>query len=116
MFGLEPAVPLVLIALRLAGLAASLRYERSHVPSASYFLFASTAMAFLFQLIASSLVVLSKAPGAFVLASLPVVAAAYSGLVLRATPRFPYLAIAHAVGMAAVLALRPGIGHASISS
>jgi len=113
-FGLEPAVPLALIALRLAGLAATLRYERRHGISPRYFLFASSTMAFLFQLIASSLVVFSKAPGAFVLASLPVVAAAYSGLVLRATPRFPYLALAHAAAMAAVLAMRPDVSHAWI--
>lgn len=111
-FGLEPAVPLALIALRLAALWPALHYERTHGTSALYFATASTSMAFLFQLIASSLVVWSQAPGAFMFASLPIVAAAYSGLVLRATPRFPYLAIAHAAAMAAALAMRPGIPHA----
>jgi two-component system, NtrC family, C4-dicarboxylate transport sensor histidine kinase DctB len=113
-FRLEPAVPLALIALRLAALWATLRYERVHDVGPGYFLFASTSMAFLFQLIASSLVVWSQPPGAFVLASIGIVAAAYSGLVLRATLRFPWLALAHAGGMAAALAMRPDIPHAWI--
>jgi signal transduction histidine kinase len=111
-FQLQPGVPLVLIAVRIVALYALLAYERSHQGSALYFVTASTAMAFLFQLIASSLVVWSAAPGAFMLASLTIVAAAYSGLVLRPTPRFPLLAIAHACAMAVALAMRPGIPHA----
>jgi signal transduction histidine kinase len=113
-FHLQPAVPLALIALRLAALQGTLHYERSHTVGPVYFLFASCAMGFLFQLIASSLVVWSRPPGAFVLASLPIVAAAYSGLVLRATPRFPWLALAHAAGIAVALATRPDIAHAWI--
>ena len=113
-FRLEPAVPFALIALRLAALWPTIRWERKYGASALYFAAASTSMAFLFQLIASSLVVWSEAPGAFMLASVPIVAAAYSGLVLRTTLTFPYLALAHGAAMALALAMRPGIPHAWI--
>jgi len=65
-------------------------------------------MGFTFQLVMSSLVVFAEAPGAFVLAVLPVVGAGYFCMVLRAKPRFPWPALVQGLGMAVALALEPG--------
>jgi signal transduction histidine kinase len=113
-FRLQPAVPLALVALRLAILQLTQRYERRHGPSAVFFAVSALDMAFLFQWIVSSMVVWSEPPGAFVLASLPVVSAAYNGLILRPTLRFPFPLLAHAAAIAAAWALRPGIAHEHI--
>jgi signal transduction histidine kinase len=106
-FGLRPALPLALIALRVAGYLAFLAWERRHGATPAYFSAGALAMAFWFQLIVSSLVVSAEAPGAFVLAVLSVVGAAYNSMILRATPRFPWPALAHAAAMAVAVAWRP---------
>jgi signal transduction histidine kinase len=106
-FGLQPAVPFALALLRLGLVLVLVRYERAHGTSPSYFAFAAVSNAFLFQAIVASLVLWSKPPGAFVLAALPVLTAAYNGLVLRPTRQFPYPALAHGLGILLALALRP---------
>lgn len=106
-FRLQPGVPLLLLGARLAVYFGLARFERGRGGSTPFFAVASHAMGFLFQLLASSLVVFSEAPGAFVLAVLPVLGAGYFCTVMRATPRFPWPALVHALGMAVALALRP---------
>jgi signal transduction histidine kinase len=106
-FRLSPALPLALVALRLVLYATFIALERRYGGSPAYFVLASLGMGFTFQLVLSSLVVSSAAPGAFVLAVLPVVGAAYNAMILRATPRFPWPALAHAAAMAMILATHP---------
>jgi len=106
-FGLRPAVPLALLAARMLGFFALARFEHIRGWSPRYFAFAAFSMGFTFQLVVSSLVVFSEAPGAFVLAVLPVVGAGYFCMVLRATPHFPWPALVQGLGMAAALALQP---------
>jgi signal transduction histidine kinase len=106
-FGLRPAVPLALLAARMLGFFALERFEHVRGWSPRYFAFAALSMGFTFQLVVSSLVVFSEAPGAFVLAVLPVVGAGYFCMVLRATPHFPWPALVQGLAMAAALALQP---------
>ena len=107
-FGLRPAVPLAFLGLRAAGYFVLERFERRQGTNAVYFAVAALTMGFGFQLVTSSLVVFSEAPGSFVLAVLPVVGAAYYCMILRATPAFPWPALVHGLAMATALALRPG--------
>jgi signal transduction histidine kinase len=107
-FGLRPAVPLALVVARLLIYFAFERYERVRGGGTVYFALATLFMGFAFQLVASSLVVFSEPPGAFVFAVVPVVGASYNCMVMRATPLFPWPALAHGFAMAIVLALRPG--------
>ena len=106
-FRLSPALPLALVALRLVLFAAFVAAERRWAQSWAYFVLGALGMGFTFQLVLSSLVVSAEAPGAFVLAVLPVVGAAYNTMILRTTPRFPWPAVAHAAAMALMLATRP---------
>jgi signal transduction histidine kinase len=68
----------------------------------------------LLQFFASSLVALSATPGAFVMAALPILVAAYQGFVFLATPRMPFVAAGHGAGIAAALALRPDATHLAL--
>jgi two-component system C4-dicarboxylate transport sensor histidine kinase DctB len=106
-FRLSPELPLALVALRLVLYAAFIAFERRWGHRVGYFVLGSLGMGFTFQLVLSSLVVSAAAPGAFVLAVLPVVGAAYNTMILRATPRFPWPALVHAAAMALVLATHP---------
>jgi signal transduction histidine kinase len=106
-FRLSPALPLALVALRLVLYAAFIAAERRFSHRAGYFVLGALGMSFTFQLVLSSLVVSAAAPGAFVLAVLPVVGAAYNTMILRATPSFPWPALVHAAAMALVLATHP---------
>jgi signal transduction histidine kinase len=65
------------------------------------------ALGFFYQLHASSLVSLSEPPGAFVLATFPILAAWGQCATTRSTPRHPYVALAQAAGLVAALGLRP---------
>lgn len=107
-FGLRPQIPLALLALRAGSYFAFERFERRRGGSAGYFAVAALSMGFTFQLVASSLVVFSEPPGAFVFGVLPVIGAAYYCLIMRPTPRFPWPALVHALAMGVALALRPG--------
>jgi signal transduction histidine kinase len=113
-FGLQPAVPFALTLLRLALVVALMRYERAHGGSPSYFAFGAVSNAFLFQAIVASMALWSNPPGAYVLAVLSVLTAAYNGLVLRPTRQFPYPALAHGVGILLALALRPNAPLAAV--
>jgi len=115
-FGLQPAVPLALVVARLLVYLTFERFERWRGGGTVYFTLATLFMGFAFQLVASSLVVFSEPPGAFVFAVLPVVGAGYNCMVMRATPRFPWPALAHGLAMAIVLALRPGSPRTEIFS
>jgi signal transduction histidine kinase len=106
-FRLSPALPLALVALRLLVYAAFIAAERRWGHTPAYFVLGALGMGFTFQLVLSSLVVSAAAPGAFVLAVLPVVGAAYNAMILRATPRFPWPVFLHAAAMALVLATHP---------
>jgi signal transduction histidine kinase len=106
-FALRPALPLALLAARAAGYFVLGRFERRFGGSPGFFALGAFSMGLAFQLVMSSLVVSSEAPGAFVLAVLPVVGAGYFCMVLRATPRFPWPALVQGLGMALALALRP---------
>ena len=106
-FGLRPHLPIALVALRLAAYAAFIRYEMRRGVSPTYFAAGAFGMAFTFQLVVSSLVVSAEPPGAFVLAVLPVVGAAYNTMVLHGTPRFPWPALVHAAAIGILLAARP---------
>ncbi len=109
-FGLRPAAPLIALALAQTVMLLSIRLERGHYEPAMLALAALTAT-FCFQLFASSLVIQSDPPGAFALAVLPVLAAAFAGLILRAGSRFPWVAITEGLAIAAALALRPDAPH-----
>lgn len=69
---------------------------------------------FLLQLFASSVVVFSEAPGSFALASVPLVAWWFHGLMVRPTLRTPLLLGAHTLGMVCALALRPDVPRALV--
>jgi steroid delta-isomerase-like uncharacterized protein len=109
-FRLRPAVPLTALALAQTVLPLSILLERGGYQPLMLAL-ASLTATFCFQLFASSLVIQSEPPGAFALAVLPVLAAGFAGLILRAGTRFPWVAITEAVAIAAALALRPGAPH-----
>lgn len=106
-FRLQPAVPLLLVGARVGLYFALAGFERVRGGSTLFFAVATHAMGFTFQLLASSLVAFSEAPGAFLLATLPVLGAGYFCTVVRATPRFPWPALAPALAMPVALALRP---------
>jgi signal transduction histidine kinase len=106
-FRLRPWPTLALVALRLLGYLGFVAWERRRGVSTGYFAAGALAMGFSFQLVVASLVVNAEAPGAFMLAVLSVVGAAYNAMILRATPRFPWPALVHAVAMGLCLAMRP---------
>ncbi|HVH07918.1 MAG TPA: sensor histidine kinase [Myxococcota bacterium] len=106
-FGLDPRLPVALVALRLAAYAGLVAWEVRRGTGRAYFAAGALGMGFAFQLVMSSLVVSAEPPGAFVLAVLSVVGGAYNIMILRGTPRFPWPALAHAGAMAIALALRP---------
>lgn len=106
-FGTRPAIPTALVVLRGACYLALLGFERRRGTSPLYFASGALGMGFVFQLVVSSLVVFSEPPGAFALAALPVLGAAYNCMILRATPRFPWPALGHGAAMALALSIRP---------
>lgn len=61
----------------------------------------------LLQFYASSLVSLSRAPGAFVMGAMPLLVASYHGLIYRCTPARPFVAIGTLLGMLGAWALAP---------
>ena len=65
------------------------------------------AVSFLEELLAGSLVVFSRPPGAFALAPLPLLRALFHAITFGAGPQLPHLALAHGFGLLAALALRP---------
>ena len=59
------------------------------------------------QFYASTLVTLSHPPGSFVICALPILSACVHGLVYRATPQTPFIAIATVLGMVGAYAVAP---------
>jgi signal transduction histidine kinase len=70
-------------------------------------------VAALFQLALSGMVVFTEPPGCYVLAALPFLGCAQA-FTLRPTPRHPYGALAHALGMGTAIALRPDAAGAAL--
>jgi signal transduction histidine kinase len=106
--------PVPVVALQLLSLGASLVYiqvARRRGLTASERGWSTLALAFLFQLALSSTVTYSQPPGAFAWAALPLIGACFHGYLLRPTRRHLYPVVAHGLGMAAALALRPDAVH-----
>jgi signal transduction histidine kinase len=72
------------------------------------------AIAFCFQLFASSLVVFSQPPGTFALAAFPILCVWFHAWLIRSTLRHPYPAFAHALGMAVALLLAHDPSHVAV--
>jgi signal transduction histidine kinase len=72
------------------------------------------AIAFCFQLFASSIVVFSQPPGTFALAALPILCVWFHAWLVRSTLRHPYPAFAHALGMAVALSMASDLSHLAV--
>jgi steroid delta-isomerase-like uncharacterized protein len=108
-FGLRPAMPVT--ALVLAQSVMLMSIVLGDRPAPFSLALVAVIASFCFQLFASSLVVQSDPPGAFALAVLPVMMAAFAGLILRAGPAFPWVAVSEALAIGVALLLRPDAPH-----
>ena len=102
---LPPVLAFYLLALTSALTVRGLEARRSVTPLQRGL--GRLANNFTFQLALSSTVAFSEPPGTFAFAALPVMGACFKGMVLRPSPRHPYLAAAHGLGMAVALAMNP---------
>ncbi len=72
------------------------------------------AVAFFFQLFASSLVTFSKPPGSFALAAFPILSVWVHAWMKWPSLRHPYLTVAHALGMLTALSLSGDLAHLAV--
>ncbi|HEX2486431.1 MAG TPA: hypothetical protein VHQ66_14070, partial [Myxococcota bacterium] len=110
--GLDVGPPAALLALsRGLLIAAAFWLARRGLGTRTFFGLV-LAVSFLEELLAGSLVVFSRPPGAFALAPLPLLRALFHAITFGAGPQLPHLALAHGFGLLAALALRPRVEHA----
>ena len=111
-FQLQPMVPLALLFASIALVFSLGLLNRSGVYSPTFFFVGLLVYAFLEEMASASFAVFSEAPGAFVLATLPVLRAALNGLGLGAPAGLAAFTAAHGLGVVAAAALRPDAPHA----
>jgi signal transduction histidine kinase len=113
-FGLRLGPALLLQALMLSVVLAVDRLELRGALTPGTRGAAILAVAFAIQGFGSGLVAFSSPPGAFVLATIPIVAAWYHLYLIRSGPRHPFGTLAHAAGILAACALASDRPHLAL--
>jgi signal transduction histidine kinase len=111
-FQLRPAWPLglLLASVVLVFALGTLNLRDARKPT--LFLLGVLAYSFLEVMASASFAVFSEAPGAFLLATIPVLRGGLNGLGLGARAGLPAFAVTHGLGVLAAAALRPDAPHA----